>query len=71
MSLSKSMRQLSVLTFKFDSSVYMIMLVKALLILDDGISPRNAKGLELIVEHLINGIELEIRSKIPWKYLSV
>ena len=42
----------------------MIMLIKALTILDDGIGLRNAKGLELIVEHLINGIELEIRSKI-------
>ena len=64
MSLSKSMRQLSVLTLKFDANVYVIMLIKALTTLDDGISIRNAKSLELIVELLINGIELEIRSKI-------
>ena len=64
MSLSESMRQLSVLTLKFDANVYVIMLIKALTTLDDGISIRNAKSLELIVELLINGIELEIRSKI-------
>ena len=64
MSLSKSMRQLSVLTLKFDVNVYVIMLIKALTTLDDGISIRNAKSLELIVELLINEIELEIRSKI-------
>ena len=41
------MRQLSTMIPKFDSSDYMIMLIKVLTILDYGISLRNAKCLAL------------------------